>query len=430
MNTEQIRRQEKILTTPGQVPTVPSVANHTLPGWLDTDIYIGEWCLNAADHKWYSRSNSGIIGPFTTAQDLSTAINSIQDSISALAITVADKANSSHTHSISDITNLPTTLDGKAAATHSHATSEVNGLEESLNNLNNALASKADLFEGKLIIEQLPKLAITEFYGEFDSEEAMLSMTVDIDNQPQRGDWVIRTDLSKVFVLIADNYSSIHSWRAIEYPASPVTSVNYQTGDVYLSKTSIGLGNVDNTSDVNKPVSTAQAAALAGKAASTHSHAISDITNLQTNLDGKELKASNAVVASTWTTTNNTLTDVTDLVLPLDANTTYRIEISLTMQCSTANGSRISVTFPSGATVNLNGFIGNTASATKPCTLNSTAESATFAAVADTDMAVLIIGRIKTAGSSGNLQLKARSVTSGNTTRVMAESYIRATKIA
>lgn len=42
---------------------------------------------------------------------------------------------------------------------------------------------------------------------------------------------------------------------------SGVSSVNGYTGAVTLTKTDLSLGNVDNTSDVNKPVSTAQAAA-------------------------------------------------------------------------------------------------------------------------------------------------------------------------
>lgn len=49
----------------------------------------------------------------------------------------------------------------------------------------------------------------------------------------------------------------------------PVTSVAGRTGDVTLTKTDVGLGNVDNTSDANKPVSTAQAAAIALKADSS-----------------------------------------------------------------------------------------------------------------------------------------------------------------
>lgn len=41
-----------------------------------------------------------------------------------------------------------------------------------------------------------------------------------------------------------------------------VESVNGQRGDITLDKSSVGLGNVDNTSDKDKPVSTAQAAAI------------------------------------------------------------------------------------------------------------------------------------------------------------------------
>ena len=72
------------------------------------------------------------------------------------------------------------------------------------------------------------------------------------------------------------------------------------------TKADIGLGNVDDTSDANKPVSLAQQAALdnksnlghghawndiSGKPAtftpSAHAHAISDVTGLQSALDGK-----------------------------------------------------------------------------------------------------------------------------------------------
>jgi hypothetical protein len=46
-------------------------------------------------------------------------------------------------------------------------------------------------------------------------------------------------------------------------PTAPVTSVNGETGSVVLDKTDIGLSNVNNTADSAKPVSIAQAAAIA-----------------------------------------------------------------------------------------------------------------------------------------------------------------------
>lgn len=51
-----------------------------------------------------------------------------------------------------------------------------------------------------------------------------------------------------------------------------VTSVNGLAGAVVLDKTHVGLGNVDNTSDLNKPISTATQTALDGKASSSHVH--------------------------------------------------------------------------------------------------------------------------------------------------------------
>ena len=46
---------------------------------------------------------------------------------------------------------------------------------------------------------------------------------------------------------------------------APVQSVAGRTGAITLVKADVGLGNVDNTSDANKPVSTATATALSGK---------------------------------------------------------------------------------------------------------------------------------------------------------------------
>jgi uncharacterized membrane protein len=45
------------------------------------------------------------------------------------------------------------------------------------------------------------------------------------------------------------------------------------------TKTDIGLGNVDNTSDTNKPISTATQTALDGKANTGHKHVVADITD-------------------------------------------------------------------------------------------------------------------------------------------------------
>lgn len=50
-------------------------------------------------------------------------------------------------------------------------------------------------------------------------------------------------------------------------PSVPVSSVAGKTGAVTLTKSDVSLGNVDNTSDANKPISSATQTALNGKVA-------------------------------------------------------------------------------------------------------------------------------------------------------------------
>ncbi|WP_130906906.1 phage tail fiber protein [Pseudomonas sp. Sample_16] len=61
--------------------------------------------------------------------------------------------------------------------------------------------------------------------------------------------------------------------------------------DKAAARSNLGLGQVDNTRDLDKPVSTATQQALAGKADSGHTHAISQVNGLQTALDGKAAAA-------------------------------------------------------------------------------------------------------------------------------------------
>ena len=60
-----------------------------------------------------------------------------------------------------------------------------------------------------------------------------------------------------------------HDSTFITSAGAPVQSVNTQTGIVSLAKGDVGLGNVDNTSDTSKPVSTATQTALDAKADET-----------------------------------------------------------------------------------------------------------------------------------------------------------------
>jgi hypothetical protein len=203
----------------------------------------------------------GLVGKYTLPSggiplaDLDSATRStISSAVQPAALTsgLATKANTSHTHAEADVTGLVSDLAGKAAVSHTHAQTDITGL-------GSALAAKADLVGGKIPQGQLPSVALTDYLGTVSSEAAMLALT------GQRGDWCWRSDIGTEWQLVADNPALLNSWQEHHYPASPVQSVAGRTGAVILSKTDVGLSNVDNTADVAKPVSTAQAAAIAAK---------------------------------------------------------------------------------------------------------------------------------------------------------------------
>jgi hypothetical protein len=76
--------------------------------------------------------------------------------------------------------------------------------------------------------------------------------------------------------------SDISDFSTAAASAAPVQSVAGKTGTVTLAKADVGLSNVDNTSDTNKPISSATQSALDGKAASSHTHTASAITDFAT----------------------------------------------------------------------------------------------------------------------------------------------------
>ena len=65
-----------------------------------------------------------------------------------------------------------------------------------------------------------------------------------------------------------------------------------------LTKTAVGLGNVDNTADTAKPISTATQTALDGKAATSHTHTASQVSD-STSVGRSVLTAADAAAART-----------------------------------------------------------------------------------------------------------------------------------
>ena len=107
--------------------------------------------------------------------------------------------------------------------------------------------------EGKVPRSALPDLGIAPM--PVKSEAEMLNLPAVVGNM------AIRTDLGKTFVLMEEPASTLGNWLEL-VTTSDVQSVNGQTGNVQLTKADVGLGNVDNTADSDKPEATASVRGL------------------------------------------------------------------------------------------------------------------------------------------------------------------------
>ena len=107
-------------------------------------------------------------------------------------------------------------------------------------------------------------------------------------------------------------------------PKTTTVSGKPLSSDITLVKADVGLSNVDNTTDASKPLSTAAqnalalkadastlaakadtsalTAGLAAKADTTHTHAISQVTGLQTSLDAKYVRPGTGIPESDLST--------------------------------------------------------------------------------------------------------------------------------
>lgn len=123
-----------------------------------------------------------------------------------------------------------------------------------------------------------------------------------------------------------------------------VNSVNGKTGDVVLTKADLGLGNVDNTSDLDKPISTATQEALDLKADKSTTLSGYGIVDTYTKSESDSKYAEKTTLATVATTGSyNDLTDKPDIpesyTLPTASTTTLGgVKVDGTTITATAEG--------------------------------------------------------------------------------------------
>ena len=262
-----------------------------------------------------------------------------------------NKANSTHTHTIANITNLQDTLDGKAASSHTHTKSQITDFPSSIKNptslsiqLNGGTATSYDGSNAKSInitpagigaaasshthtianVTGLQavldgKAASSHTHGDADITSVNASKitgTISIDHLPQGAlDRLVRVD---------DDAARFK-----------LTTENVQLGDTVKVKSSGLMYYVVDESKLGEeagyePYTAGSATSVpwsgvTGKPStftpSAHTHTIANVTGLQTALDGK--------AASSHTHTKSQITDFptsiknpTSVVIKLNGGTT------------------------------------------------------------------------------------------------------------
>lgn len=152
-------------------------------------------------------------------------------------------------------------LDTEKAAVSSLAVVATSGSYDDLLDLPE-LTLKADLVNGKIPTSQIPDTVLgqLEYQGVWD-------MSVDLPTiiPSMKGHYYVANAAGNGYNIGDWAVCNGITWDKVDN-TDAVFSVNGYTGAVSLTKTDLGLGNADNTSDANKPISTATQTVLDQKA--------------------------------------------------------------------------------------------------------------------------------------------------------------------
>lgn len=228
---------------------------------------------------------------YASLSTLSTLVDNIKNLFatkSDLNTGLSGKADKSHKHSISDTTNLQSTLDGKVPTTRT---------------INNKPLS-ANI-----------TLSASDVGAAPSSVQTNLNTVSDTLNAHTENDDIHFTATERTKLSGIQSGAQVNTITGVKGNSEST----YRTGNVNITKANIGLGNVDNTSDINKPISTAQQLAF---------DEINDAIDTHTENDDIHVTTTNKTnwnAAHTHSTSAHARTDATKVE---DSSTNGNIKIN------------------------------------------------------------------------------------------------------
>ncbi|WP_425056624.1 hypothetical protein, partial [Pseudomonas abyssi] len=230
---------------------------------------------------------------YTTEAEAAAAapVQSVQGRQGAVVITTTDL----------NLENVENTADADKPLSNAAIGALALKLDAVLKGADNGLAELDS--EGKVPLCQISDAVLgqVEYQGSWDAA----TNTPTLPSVPEKkGDYYITNVAGTQFGiefevgdwLISDGAA----WNKVDN-TDAVASVNGKKGVVVLTKVDVGLDQVDNTSDADKPVSTAQAAALAGKVGTGDGRLTDAREWTATTIDQPEAEAGTATTRRAWT---------------------------------------------------------------------------------------------------------------------------------
>lgn len=233
-----------------------------------SQVFIGYYQYTKADG-----SGGDYIGNITLSNGRLARINGSLSSVNELTDAYAvlsdlnNKANKTHTHAISDITNLQTSLNGKASK------SDVDSMNSQITFLEKY--TKVYYVDTNITTSDAHGTPINSKF-ESNAETISSDMSTNFNTYPTNqciyadcvGD-VTPNELKIGDIIVIDGYLS-------RYVSDKTTVSTHSSGQASVIRVKFTAINKQYLDRIN------------GKANASHTHAISDITNLQSTLNGKQ----------------------------------------------------------------------------------------------------------------------------------------------